>query len=142
MEEIFFKSKFNRMYIGAIILGSIWLLLAIGCKPIADAGADKVVEIGNIIQLDGSGSSGSGSGELTYRWSVSSAPSGSTAELNNSTIVNPSFTPDKIGRYVLNLIVSDGSNFSRPDTVTISVIDDIPREARYGTAIFGEDNFN
>ncbi len=45
---------------------------------------------------------------------------GSTAELADDTTVNPSFTADKAGAYVAQLIVNDGKVSSAPDTVTIS----------------------
>lgn len=51
---------------------------------------------------------------------MDSRPSGSTATLSSPTIVNPTFTPDVAGTYVLSLIVDDGSLKSVADSVTIT----------------------
>ncbi len=47
---------------------------------------------------------------LTYAWSLYSMPAGSTAELNDPDITNPSFEPDMSGEYVVRLTVSDGTH--------------------------------
>lgn len=57
---------------------------------------------------------------LTYVWSVTSRPSGSTAALSNANIVNPTFKPDKPGTYIIQLIVNDGTVNSAADTVTLT----------------------
>jgi len=43
---------------------------------------------------------------LTYRWSLLSKPSGSTAMLSLPTSELPYFTPDVVGKYVVQLIVN------------------------------------
>jgi hypothetical protein len=42
------------------------------------------------------------------------------ADISNPATVNPTFTPDVDGAYVLNLVVNDGTVDSAPDTVTIN----------------------
>lgn len=69
--------------------------------------------------LDGSGSSDADGDPLTYRWSFTSKPGGSSATLSNSTSVSPAFTADKDGSYVLQLIVNDGTVDSAADTMTV-----------------------
>lgn len=89
--------------------------------PIANPGVDQNVAIGNLVTLDGSQSSVSGSATLTYSWSFVSKPAGSDAELSSFTTVKPTFLPDVGGDYVISLIVNDGNNASDPITVTVTV---------------------
>lgn len=63
---------------------------------------------------------------LTYRWSLLSKPSGSTAMLSLPTSDLPYFTPDVVGKYVVQLIVNDGSQDSRPATLLISTNNSYP----------------
>jgi RHS repeat-associated protein len=88
-------------------------------KPVADAGPDQNVYVGQKVQLDGNASSDADQDPLTFSWSILSKPQQSTAVLDSSTIINPSFTPDVPGTYVVQLIVNDGHEDSDPDTVTI-----------------------
>lgn len=74
---------------------------------------------GPAVTLDASGSSSLNGAPLTYSWSLSSAPAGSTASLSSTTAVKPSFVPDVVGTYVLDLTVSDG-NSSATSTVTVT----------------------
>jgi len=75
---------------------------------IADAGDIVGVRVGEVANLDGSASSNTSNVPLTYMWSFSSKPAGSTAQLNNPTSVNPSFVPDIEGTYMVQLVVSAG----------------------------------
>lgn len=86
-------------------------------SPIANAGFDQNVTIGSTVTLDGSGSNGA---NLTYSWSIISKPSGSLAIFLNSTSVNPNFTADVGGIYVIQLVVNDGELDSEVDTVSIT----------------------
>ena len=52
---------------------------------------------------------------LTYSWSISSKPAGSSATLSDASAVDPSFTPDETGDYTIELVVNDGSDDSVPD---------------------------
>jgi len=88
--------------------------------PVANAGPNQTVTAGTMVQLDGSGSSDVDGDPLTYRWTIVSAPTGSTATLSNSSIVNPTFVPNAKGTYVVQLIVNDGTVDSSPSQVTIS----------------------
>ncbi len=87
--------------------------------PVADAGPDQGVAVGDMVTLDGSGSSDLDMDALTYDWSLMT-PAGSTAVLSSTSSVAPSFTADIAGDYVATLIVNDGTDDSAPDGVTIS----------------------
>ncbi len=93
-----------------------------GNPPIANAGPDQSVIVGQTAQLDGSGSSDPNGDPLTFRWALNSRPSNSRATLSDPTLVNPTFVVDQPGPYVVQLIVNDGSFDSLPDTVTLTAV--------------------
>jgi lysophospholipase L1-like esterase len=88
--------------------------------PVANAGTPQSVTPGAVVTLNGSGSSDANGDPLTYSWAFTSKPDGSSAVLSNANVVNPTFTADLAGSYVLNLVVSDGKVNSAPSTVTIT----------------------
>ena len=90
-------------------------LIATGdVAPRADAGADQSVARNDLVQLDGGGQA------LTYRWAFVLKPHNSNAQLSDPNAAAPSFTADRNGAYIIQLIVSDGTRESRPDAVTVS----------------------
>jgi hypothetical protein len=103
--------------------------------PIANAGTGRTVQAGTLVTLDGSASSDpSDQLPLTYAWSIVSQPAGGTAVLSNPAIVNPTFTPNVLGNYVIQLVVTDTANLSSaPASVTISTTD-APPVANAGTS--------
>lgn len=89
--------------------------------PLADAGHDQVVKSGQSIQLDGSQSQSGDGQALQFAWRLIESPAGSLAQLQNSTVANPGFIPDKAGDYVVALTVRDGRNESSPSQVRLHV---------------------
>jgi hypothetical protein len=73
-----------------------------------------------VVQLDGSKSTDPCGKSLTYQWSLMALPMGSNAKIANPTLVNPTFTPDLVGQYVVQLIVNDGTLSSTAATVMIT----------------------
>lgn len=94
--------------------------------PVANAGADRTVSIGLPVELDGSGSSDVDGDALTYVWQILQRPPGSAVALERPDEVNPVFTPDLAGAYVIELVVDDGTVSSAPDTVTLSTANSRP----------------
>ena len=90
-------------------------------RPVADAGPDQTATIGQTVQLDGSRSSDVDHDPLSFRWSFVSRPAGSTAALSDVTAVNPTFVPDLLGTYVVQLIVNDGTIDSQAVTAVVTV---------------------
>lgn len=90
-------------------------------RPVVNAGSDQTAFVGATVPLDGSGSSDVDGDPLTYQWSFTKRPEGSTAVLLDPTAVDPSFVPDLPGLYVVQLIVNDGMDPSDPDTAMIAV---------------------
>ena len=64
---------------------------------------------------------------LTYRWSLTSVPDGSSAGLSDPIAVRPSFVADRAGTYVAQLIVRDGALESVADTVTFTTSNSAPQ---------------
>lgn len=94
---------------------------AANVRPVADAGPGQNVLVGGLVVLDGSASRDPNPGDtLTYRWSLTNRPAGSSATLSGAGTARPSFTADVAGFYVATLIVSDGRLDSEPATTVIS----------------------
>ena len=72
----------------------------------ANPGSSETVNINSVATLDGSSSTSFLGAPLSYQWFFVSTPSGSQAVLNNPTSVNPTFTADRPGEYVVQLTVS------------------------------------
>ena len=89
--------------------------------PVANAGPDLGSLIsGTVITLNGSASTDPNGDPLTYSWTLLTKPAGSAAVLANPTSVTPTFTVDRAGDYVVQLIVNDGALNSAPDTAIFS----------------------
>ena len=95
--------------------------------PTANAGPDQAnAHVGAPVSLNGSGSSDPDGNPLTFQWHFTSVPAGSATLLSSTTAVTPSFIPDRVGTYVVELIVNDGTASSAPDAVTITVANTAP----------------
>lgn len=90
--------------------------------PVAAAGINQNVTLGDLVVLDGSKSLDEDQNLLTYTWVIKEKPLISNVNLSNSSIVNPTFKPDVVGKYVVSLIVNDGKLDSSEDTIEINVV--------------------
>ncbi|SPP66411.1 PKD domain-containing protein (fragment) [Nitrospira lenta] len=94
--------------------------------PVSNAGPDQLgKQPASVIALDGLGSSDANGDPLTYSWSLTK-PVGSAATLVNPTTASPTFTVDREGNYVAQLIVNDGTVNSSPDSVIVTVTNVAP----------------
>jgi hypothetical protein len=90
--------------------------------PIADAGKDGTTNLGEVYNLVGSGSDPDGS-NVTYLWTLTNRPVGSTAIIQNNSSPHSTFIADRPGTYIATLTVSDGSlTAADPVTITTSAV--------------------
>ncbi len=126
--------------------------------PNANAGDDITISFGVTAVLDGSISNDPDNGPqpLSYLWSFVTVPTESSitnGDLSGGVTVSPSFIPDVIGTYVLELMVTDGqdSDFDNVAVTVEYVIGDVDGNgdihivdallvARYAAGL-SEDNF-
>src|SRR5262249_2020545 len=101
---------------------STLIVTTLNSKPGADAGLDQSVFVGALVHLDASASTDADGDLLTYFWSITARPETRVADLSDEASVNPTFTPDAAGIYVIQLIINDGHIDSDPDTATLTVI--------------------
>lgn len=85
--------------------------------PIADAGANSTVLVGDLVTLNATASTDPDGDDLAYSWTVS--PGGVT--LSSTTVATPTFTPTAAGTWNFTLRVDDGSGGNDTATVTITV---------------------
>jgi hypothetical protein len=102
------------------------LLSTLNSQPVANAGPDQTVHVGDTAQLNGAASSDADHDPLTFNWALTTRPTGSAAALKGPTTVTPSFLVDKAGTYVAQLIVNDGTSDSNPDTISLSTVNSRP----------------
>lgn len=122
----FAKISTMKAFVMPLLLG---LLLMTGCKEqetvdptftvTAKAGADQSVQVGQQVSLDGSESSDSQGKPLTIEWKLLRKPAKSTVILANAASFKPTFTPDEIGEYELELTVSS-TNGKSTDKVLVT----------------------
>jgi hypothetical protein len=100
---------------------------AVNAPPVAVITASSSVVMGTRVQLSAASSTDSNRDALTYRWSLLNKPmkatgalADSAAVLSSATLVNPLFTADVAGVYVLSLVVNDGLVNSEPVTVAVT----------------------
>ncbi len=110
-----FKGMLRRLFSASVLLN-------INRPPLADAGPDQRVALGKLVVLDGSASLDPEGAPLGYTWSLIGRPVGSSAVLAAANSARATFSADRPGDYLAQLIVSDGQLASAPDAVSVSVI--------------------
>ncbi len=100
--------------------------------PVADAGDDESIKEGAVVTLDGSDTfDPEGDTPLGYTWTQTSGP---LVILSSNTVEAPSFTaPLGIGNVLkFELVADDGNEFSQPDEVVITVVENTQPIANAG----------
>ena len=92
---------------------------AANTAPVANAGSNQSVNVGQQVTLSGAQSSDADGDSLTYQWTLSNQPNGSQAVLT-AQVDSASFTPDVAGDYTISLVVNDGTANSSVATVTVT----------------------
>ncbi len=86
----------------------------------ANAGTAQSVLTNASVTLDASASTAAPGKSLSYRWTLSTKPSGSNAVLANASAAKASFVADLAGTYVASVVVNDGTVSSSPASVRIA----------------------
>ena len=82
--------------------------------PTARTGVELQAVAGVRVVLDGRASIDPDGEPISFAWTLSVRPAGSSAQLSEASASQASFMPDQPGRYVARLVVSDGSLSSAP----------------------------
>lgn len=98
----------------------------INTRPVADAGRDATVAPGQTVVIDGSASHDADGDPLMFQWTLSVAPPGSTARVQDPGAAVTTFVADRPGDYVLQLVVNDGQLDSAPDGLVVSTVNSAP----------------
>ena len=92
----------------------------VNARPVANAGPDQRIAVGQTCHLDGSRSHDPNNQSLGYAWTLSKTPRDSVAALS-SAAVRPTFVADVGGVYVAKLIVTDSAGRSSiADTIVLT----------------------
>jgi len=102
-------------------------------SPVALAGQDQVVLIGQEVILDGTASVFCDPNKLQmFIWDQSAGPA---VRLSNPRAQQPSFTPELAGEYSFELMVFDGDNVSRADEVIVLALSELPETLNASTTV-------
>jgi hypothetical protein len=108
---------------GAFGADTVWVEVAkrANTQPVADAGPDQMIPVGQMVRLNGSASGDVDDDPLAYSWSVVAQPQGTNPTLTGDDTEQPHFSVSMTGDYAVQLIVHDGEVESLPDTVNVQV---------------------
>lgn len=94
--------------------------------PVASAGSDQVRDVGTIVELDGSGSFDPDGDELSFQWSILSAPVGAQAAIAVANQEQTTIEPELVGVWMIGLFVTDIRGLaSDPDVLQLRVLSTI-----------------
>lgn len=88
--------------------------------PVAVAGNDQTVQVGDTATLSGSASSDPDGDTLSFQWTLLSRPAGSAAALGSPTSVQATLVPDVKGSYQVRLTVTDSGGLAATDDVIVT----------------------
>jgi len=93
---------------------------ATNIAPVAVPGMAQAVVVGARVSLDGSGSNDANADTLSYAWSITARPPGSTAVLTNAGNALAGFVADVAGTFAIQLVVNDGKLDSAPAVMAVN----------------------
>ena len=122
-----FTADLAGVYVGALIVSDgkaksslATTTVTANTAPVANAGTTQTVAVAAVVTLDGTASTDPNSDTLTYKWVMTTRPTGSNAALSSASASKPTFTADVAGIYVMTLVVNDGKVDSS-NTSTVAV---------------------
>lgn len=90
----------------------------------SDIGLNHIVQLTATASTDADNAAPCSLGQtLSYAWSFLALPAGSSAKINNPTVVDPSFFTDYPGTYVVGLVVTDSTG-KKSATATFTITAD------------------
>jgi hypothetical protein len=92
--------------------------------PMPDAGPDQHVKTGSTVTLDGRGSRDAQNNPLAYAWEITHRPPASQATLDDPASPRPTFTADREGQYLVELVVSNNAVSSRDLVARADIIEE------------------
>jgi len=95
-------------------------ILASGDARAAASGAGIAVTVGGLVRLDGGSSSDADKDQLTFEWTLSSRPDGSSATIATPSASQVELRPDRMGVYLLSLKVTDSKGSSNVQQLVIT----------------------
>ncbi len=106
-------------------------------RPVADAGEDLEAFVGDLVELDGSGSSDPNGNIVQYNWTCTSHQ----VQLSERLTARPSFVPRSADIYIFTLSVSDNEGAWSPEDeirVTVSEIPIEPVDIKVGPFLYDD----
>jgi YD repeat-containing protein len=88
-------------------------------SPLADAGLDQTVDRGATVLLDGTASRDPDGRITRYSWTVRDRATGATVTTVRGP--RPSFVPSDVGKYAVELVVTDDDGATSSDTLYVTV---------------------
>ena len=113
---------------GTTVVSSFSVTATVVSPPTALARINPLFRSGNVstgmpVKLDGTGSTPYKTGTaLTYSWTLTTKPTGSSAVVSNATTSTPTLTPDVAGVYVMSLTVTEAGVSSTASTSTLTAV--------------------
>ncbi len=87
--------------------------------PVASSGGDQLVDVSDVVALDGTESRSPDGKPLTFAWEVVFVEDGSPVTLSDASAVSPTFTAERAGLYRASLVVDDGDLESSTDASNV-----------------------
>ena len=88
--------------------------------PVADAGSNQNVKVGDTVKLDGTASNDEDGDSLTYHWEMATKSESNSTTLERADTPKPRFQADAAGEYIVTLVVNDGQADSEPASVKVT----------------------
>ncbi len=100
-----------------------WVTVRGSLPPVAVAGNDTAISVDEMyVRINGSASYDPDGDPLSYSWKLLDAPPESERVVYETGSVEVILKPDVPGMFLLQLTVSDGTSFSEPDSVMVTVL--------------------
>lgn len=114
------------------IANGVARVAVVNTPPVADAGPDQTVKENVTATLDGTGSSDVDGDALSYHWTKLSGPDVTLTGSTNAkpTITTPNVESDTV--FVFQLAIDDGNGGHSTDTVSVTIINNLPPTANAG----------